>query len=86
MNKHKTLSVTSVPESPEAERRRRMSQYAIAMTIRTLCVIALVILPSPWLWFAAVGAVFLPYFAVVVANAHETREGTSPEPVNKQIS
>jgi len=28
-----------------------------------------VILPSPYRWFALVGAVILPYIAVVVANA-----------------
>jgi hypothetical protein len=28
-----------------------------------------VILPSPFRWFALAGAVFLPYIAVVVANA-----------------
>jgi hypothetical protein len=28
-----------------------------------------VILPSPYRWFALVGAVTLPYIAVVIANA-----------------
>jgi hypothetical protein len=28
-----------------------------------------VVLPSPYRWIALVGAVFLPYVAVVVANA-----------------
>jgi hypothetical protein len=28
-----------------------------------------VLLPSPYRWFALLGAVTLPYFAVVVANA-----------------
>lgn len=61
-------SVTSLPESPELERSRRMRQYAIAMSIRTVCVVLVVFLPSPWLWIAAIGAIFLPYFAVVIAN------------------
>jgi predicted tellurium resistance membrane protein TerC len=61
-------SVTSLPESPEAERKRRMQQYVVAMSIRTACVILAVVLPSPWLWLAATGAIFLPYFAVVLAN------------------
>lgn len=29
----------------------------------------MVILPSPYRWFALVGAAGLPYFAVVIANA-----------------
>jgi hypothetical protein len=39
------------------------------MMIRTACFILTVILPSPFRWFALAGAVFLPYIAVVVANA-----------------
>jgi predicted tellurium resistance membrane protein TerC len=62
------MSVTELAESPEDERRRRMTKYTMAMTIRTVCVILIVILPSPWLWLAALGAIFLPYFAVVIAN------------------
>lgn len=61
-------SVTSLPESPDTERKRRMQQYVVAMSIRTACVVLAVALPSPWLWLAAIGAIFLPYFAVVLAN------------------
>jgi hypothetical protein len=39
------------------------------MMIRTGCFILTVILPSPYRWFALLGAVTLPYFAVVIANA-----------------
>jgi hypothetical protein len=39
------------------------------MMIRTACFILTVILPSPYRWFALLGAVTLPYFAVVIANA-----------------
>ena len=39
------------------------------MIIRTFCFILTVILPSPLRWFALAGAMFLPYIAVVVANA-----------------
>lgn len=36
----------------------------------------MVILPSPYRWFALVGAAGLPYFAVVIANAgRETLSG-----------
>jgi len=66
------LSVTSIPIAPEQERSQRQRGYVIAMSIRTVCVIAIVVLPSPWLWIAAVGAIFLPYFAVVAANTHRT--------------
>lgn len=47
-----------------------MKQYAITMAIRTICVI-LAFAIQPWGWHTAVlsvGAIFLPYFAVVLAN------------------
>ncbi|MEY4438230.1 MAG: hypothetical protein RL249_642 [Actinomycetota bacterium] len=42
---------------------------ALSMMIRTACFILTVLLPSPYRWFALLGAVTLPYIAVVVANA-----------------
>lgn len=39
------------------------------MGIRVLCVIACIWVRGWWLLIPAVGAIFLPYFAVVVANA-----------------
>jgi len=69
MLKTKVQSVTTLSEAPEVERGRRIRNYAIAMSLRTLCVVAMVLLPSPWFWIAALGAIFLPYFAVVAANA-----------------
>ncbi len=46
------------------------------MMVRTACFILTVLLPNPWRWFALVGAVTLPYFAVVIANAR--RESFAP--------
>jgi len=45
------------------------SGNSISMMIRTACFVLTVILPSPYRWFALAGAVTLPYFAVVIANA-----------------
>ena len=47
----------------------RQKRYFISMMIRTACFILTVLLPSPYRWFALLGAVTLPYIAVVVANA-----------------
>ncbi|MEY4023829.1 MAG: hypothetical protein RLZ23_790, partial [Actinomycetota bacterium] len=47
----------------------RQRRYFISMMIRTACFILTVLLPSPYRWFALLGAVTLPYIAVVVANA-----------------
>lgn len=61
-------SITTLPPSPEAERRARMIKYSIAMSIRVLCVIGLLFARGWWLAVFAAGAIFLPYFAVVLAN------------------
>jgi hypothetical protein len=39
------------------------------MMVRTGCFIAAVFLPNPFRWVALAGALLLPYFAVVMANA-----------------
>lgn len=57
------------------------------MGIRTLCfvggVIVLTTVPSPWSaigWVLFVGAVFLPYTSVVLANAGVRKKGDGPSP------
>lgn len=66
----KAQSVTSLEVSPEQERRSRFIKYTVAMIIRVICVVLAVIVPLGWLTVVfAAGAVFLPYFAVVIANA-----------------
>jgi hypothetical protein len=64
----KQQSITNLPLSPDEERRRRMIKYSVAMGIRVLCIIAILFVPGWWAIIPAIGAVFLPYFAVVIAN------------------
>jgi hypothetical protein len=66
----KTQSVTSLEISPELERRNRFIKYTIAMAVRVVCIVLAVSVPIGWLTLVfAAGAVFLPYFAVIIANA-----------------
>lgn len=65
----KRQSVTSLGVSPEEERRNRIIKYSVAMTIRVLCLILCVFVDGWWRLLFFCGAVFLPYFAVVLANA-----------------
>lgn len=58
-----------MPETAHEERVRRMRNYAVTMAIRTACFLALIWVRGPWMLVFAAGAIFLPYFAVVVANA-----------------
>lgn len=64
----KQQSITTLPLSPEAERRSRMIKYTIAMSIRVACIFAMLFVDGWWLAVCAVGAIFLPYVAVVLAN------------------
>lgn len=61
-------SVTSIELSPEEERKRRMVRYTWAMSIRVVCLILGMFLQGWLMWVAFAGAIFLPYFAVVLAN------------------
>jgi len=66
----KTQSVTSLEISPEQERRNRFYKYTLAMVVRVICIILTVSVPLGWLTLVfAIGAIFLPYFAVIIANA-----------------
>ena len=61
-------SITSLPQSPDQERHSRMIKYTIAMSIRMVCIVSLLFVQGWWLAVAAVGAIALPYIAVVLAN------------------
>jgi hypothetical protein len=62
-------SVTSVGVSPEEERRSRVFKYSLAMSIRLVCIVLAVTMQGWLMWIGFIGAIFLPYFAVVIANA-----------------
>ncbi|MEO8262213.1 MAG: DUF3099 domain-containing protein [Pseudolysinimonas sp.] len=64
----KPTAITELPPSPDDERRIRMIRYTIAMSIRLVCIVLVVIVPDWWRLAPAIGAVVLPYIAVVIAN------------------
>ena len=72
----KSVSITELPPSPDAERHSRMIKYAIAQGIRVLCIVAVFFVPGWWVLIPAAGAVFLPYVAVVAANNVRRGSGT----------
>ncbi len=71
-------SITSLPESPRDDQRRRVIRYSVAMGIRVACVIACFFAQGWWLLACVIGALVLPYIAVVIANVGE-REGDAVE-------
>ena len=76
--KKKTPVVTSLPRSPTDDRDRRMANYYIAMSIRMLCIVLCIVVPGWWVLIPALGAVVLPYIAVVLANVGDGRSAGTP--------
>ena len=73
----KQQSITSLPPSPEDERRARMIRYSVTMGIRMVCIVLMLFVHGWWLLVCAAGAILLPYFAVIVANVHGSGAGTT---------
>jgi Flp pilus assembly protein TadB len=73
------VRITTAPSSAGADISHRQRRYLIAMGVRTLCFVVVVLLTIThagpgWLpWIFVVGAVVLPYVAVVMANAASTK-------------
>ena len=57
-----------------------MVKYSVAMTVRVICLVLCLVLPGWWALGPALGAIFLPYFAVMIAN--NVRRGL-PTPVRR---
>jgi len=68
-------SITDAGVSLSQDQSKRTRRYLWSMGIRTACFLGAVVTPSPWRWILAVGALILPYVAVVMANAGQERSG-----------
>jgi hypothetical protein len=77
------VRITSASRSHSADIRHRQRRYVISMSIRTVCFVLTVVSIGHWfMWLFLVGALILPYIAVVMANvgaAPETGGPTSPD-------
>ncbi|WP_264030092.1 DUF3099 domain-containing protein [Cellulosimicrobium sp. SH8] len=74
-------SITSAPEPLAADQARRERKYLIQMGIRLVCIFGAILAQGSWLtWVLAVGAIVLPYSAVLIANAgrDQAQYDTSP--------
>jgi hypothetical protein len=67
-------SITDAGSPLSEEQAGRTRRYLWSMAIRTVCFILAVVMPSPWRWLFVVGALVLPYIAVVMANAGRERD------------
>ena len=70
------MSITSASRPHSEDLRGRERRYVISMGVRTLCFLLALVFREHWVvWVFLAAAVFLPYVAVVIANA-----GASPGP------
>jgi Flp pilus assembly protein TadB len=68
--REESLRITTASRPRSEDIRGREKRYIFSMGIRTLCFILAVVFMGHWvMWVFLVGAVFLPYVAVVMANA-----------------
>jgi hypothetical protein len=76
------IRITTAGSNPQADLARRQRRYVISMGIRALCFIGAVIAGMAgvnWLWPILIfGALVLPYIAVVMANANDSRADSLP--------
>jgi hypothetical protein len=70
--------ITDAPDPHTADLNARMTRYLISMAIRTACVVLAFVTPSPWRWVFVVGAIGLPYVAVILANTKGTPKSGLP--------
>ncbi|MEQ6899617.1 DUF3099 domain-containing protein [Nocardioides sp. YIM 152588] len=78
------IRITTAGSDPRADLARRQRKYIFWMTVRSLCFIGAAfagVAGITWLWpFLIVLAVVLPYVAVVMANANDSRDDSLPLP------
>lgn len=66
--------ITTAAADPRADTAARQKRYVISMTIRMVCFLAAAYFAPEWpMWILLAGAIFLPYVAVVGANAKDMR-------------
>ena len=69
------VRITTAPRSRADDIAARQKRYIYSMGLRTVCFVGAVVAGGGWLmWTFLVGAIFLPYVAVVMANAGPGRD------------
>lgn len=66
-------SITSAVVPLSNDQKGRETRYLWSMSLRTVCFVLGVVFEGIWRWIFMSGAVFLPYFAVIIANAGRER-------------
>jgi len=69
------FSISGVETGLSQDQSGRQRRYLISMGLRTACFVGGILADGALRWVLIVGAVALPYFAVVIANAGRERGG-----------
>jgi hypothetical protein len=80
------VTITDARRPRSEDIARRQTRYVLSMLLRTLCFVGAVVAEGWLRWTLVAGAVFLPYVAVILANAASQRrpdamQGYRPEPL-----
>ena len=67
-------SITDAATAHSEEMRQRMIKYAVAMGIRMVCLILIFVVDGWFKVLPVIGAVFLPWVAVIIANGSDKAE------------
>ena len=73
------VNITSARVSRSDDIRGREVRYVLSMLVRTVCFIGAVFADGLLRWLLVAGALFLPYIAVVLANAGVQKDPAPPE-------
>ena len=83
MAKSDAVRITTARSSAADDMRARQRRYAVSMAIRLVCFVAAVAVgPGALRWVLVAAAVFLPLFAVIMANANDQRDDGFSLPTN----
>ncbi|MCX6405028.1 MAG: DUF3099 domain-containing protein [Actinobacteria bacterium] len=66
-------AITNVQSGTSNDQKSRQRSYLIGMGLRTLCFVLAIITHGTLRWILVAGAILLPYFSVVIANAGRER-------------
>ena len=69
------FSISAVETGLTQDQTGRQRRYLISMGLRTACFVGGIMAEGVLRWVLIIGAVVLPYFAVVIANAGRERGG-----------
>ncbi len=82
----KRQSATALEASPDEERRSRLVKYTVAMSVRMVCIVLGVVTQGWLMWVFFALAIFLPYFAVVLANEQGSTKKVNTTVIAPKIS